>query len=381
MNVLVIGAGVLGLSAAHHVALEGHSVTLVDSRGAYAGASSRSFAWINANHKLPKSYYNLNRAGIDAHKEFQAKHSELGEWFHQQGCILVDSSPSLSDQLQEREQEAQRLGYEVKRIDKARLQEFEPSVQWQSNEALFFPLEAHLDNLYFGEVLEQLLRDQGIEIRQATVNRILSCPSEAVVMFEESTPESFDQVVVAAGAESRYVAERSGMVLPVAELGEPEERTHSFLGVTEPTDVDLQRVIISDRINVRPRKDGSMFVQLPPLEYRTQDGNRPEVLSAIKEAMEAELARFFGEKIPMKSVVLSGRSFPEDGISIVGYLDSERRTYALVTHSGMTLAPLLGILVAEELGGNDNPLLRDFRPSRFQNGVKEITPGSFIGRQ
>ncbi len=42
--------------------------------------------------------------------------------------------------------------------------------------------------------------------------------------------------------------------------------------------------------------------------------------------------------------------------------------YAVATHSGVTLGPLLGRLVAEELiDGRSSPLLATFRPDRFRD--------------
>ena len=98
--------------------------------------------------------------------------------------------------------------------------------------------------------------------------------------------------------------------------------------------------------------------------------------------MEVELERFFGQKVPMEKVYYSGRSFPEDGHSIVGFLDEPRKVYTIVTHSGMTLGPLFGRLAAEELEGQESELLADFRPSRFAG--REVEPAEFdyfIGRQ
>jgi glycine/D-amino acid oxidase-like deaminating enzyme len=48
----------------------------------------------------------------------------------------------------------------------------------------------------------------------------------------------------------------------------------------------------------------------------------------------------------------------------------------------MTLGPLFGRLTAEELEGQESPLLSDFRPSRFSEGeVESADLDYFIGRQ
>lgn len=381
MKILVVGAGVLGLTTAFNLVEDGHDVTIVDKTGPYAQASNRSFAWINANHKLPAEYHRLNRAGIAAHEEFQKRFASHGTWFHQNGCIMFDSSPDKATGLDERFTESVELDYPVERIDSVRLRELESTVNWPTESGLFFPLEAHLDNEAFGRLVEGFLEESGVEPEVAEVVRVETNADGATVEFADGDNRNFDQVIIAAGAQSGAIADNSGFLLPVADLSHPGPRTHSLLGVTASTDVDLNLIIISDKINVRPRRDGSMFVQITSVEARTEEGESHELLDEVRAVMEAELESVFGQRIPVDRVIFSGRSFPEDGLSIVGYLDEHHRAYSLVTHSGMTMAPLLGRLVADELRGDSSHLLSTFRPSRFTKGITQESPANFIGRQ
>jgi glycine/D-amino acid oxidase-like deaminating enzyme len=60
------------------------------------------------------------------------------------------------------------------------------------------------------------------------------------------------------------------------------------------------------------------------------------------------------------------RPVPADGVSIAGPAPGFAGLYVAVTHSGVTLGPLLGRLVAEELASGEPPeLLTPFRPARF----------------
>ncbi|GAA1555308.1 FAD-binding oxidoreductase [Brevibacterium picturae] len=381
MNILVIGAGVLGLVTAWNLNEDGHDVTIVDKIGKYAGASHRSFAWINANHKLPESYHRLNAAGVEAHESLQKEFAAQGTWFHQRGCILSDSTSDAQENYTARVQESNEFGYPVETVDRARLLELEPGIAWPTDTALFFPKDGHLDNFTFGDLIDDLLAKAGVDVGVREVENVETTSSSAEVTFADGGVESFDQVVIAAGAESGPIAARSGLTLPVASLDSPGPRTHSLLGITAPTEVALSRVIISDRINVRPRSDGSMFVQVPPVEHRTEEGESTELLEEVRTVMEESLQELFETAIPVDEVVFSGRSFPEDGVSIVGYLDDAHRIYSLVTHSGMTLAALLGRLVANELDGGKEELLEDFRPSRFRHGIVPESSDSFIGKQ
>src|SRR6266513_1250799 len=61
---------------------------------------------------------------------------------------------------------------------------------------------------------------------------------------------------------------------------------------------------------------------------------------------------------------IATRPIPADGYSAVGPLPGVTGHYAVVTHSGVTLAAFLGRAVAEEIaGGRTVPALEPFRPS------------------
>lgn len=73
-------------------------------------------------------------------------------------------------------------------------------------------------------------------------------------------------------------------------------------------------------------------------------------------------------------VIRANRPMPSDGLPIVGFVDSTPGLYVAVTHSGITLGPLLGELAAYEIANSlderDEPfeldILDKYRPSRFQ---------------
>jgi glycine/D-amino acid oxidase-like deaminating enzyme len=57
---------------------------------------------------------------------------------------------------------------------------------------------------------------------------------------------------------------------------------------------------------------------------------------------------------------------PDDGVTIAGRIPGLTNAWVLATHSGVTLGPLLGRLIADEIvGGKPSPVLSPFRPDRF----------------
>ena len=73
-NVVIAGGGILGAQIAYRLARRGAAVTLVERERPAAGATAKSFAWINSTYaKQPWAYYYLNRLGIEAWRALDAE--------------------------------------------------------------------------------------------------------------------------------------------------------------------------------------------------------------------------------------------------------------------------------------------------------------------
>jgi glycine/D-amino acid oxidase-like deaminating enzyme len=65
------------------------------------------------------------------------------------------------------------------------------------------------------------------------------------------------------------------------------------------------------------------------------------------------------------SVTLGFRPMPVDGFPVVGSVPGVPQVSLCVTHSGVTLAPLLGDYMASEIiAGESEPMLAPYRPTR-----------------
>ena len=66
------------------------------------------------------------------------------------------------------------------------------------------------------------------------------------------------------------------------------------------------------------------------------------------------------------NIKIGTRPVPIDGFPVVGNIEGNKGVFIAVMHSGVTLAPLIGRLLASEmLQTSKSPLLEPFRPSRF----------------
>ena len=73
-------------------------------------------------------------------------------------------------------------------------------------------------------------------------------------------------------------------------------------------------------------------------------------------------------KLTPTNIKIGTRPVPIDGFPVVGNIEGHKGVFVAVMHSGVTLAPLIGQLLASEmLKSSKSPLLETFRPSRFVN--------------
>jgi glycine/D-amino acid oxidase-like deaminating enzyme len=74
-----------------------------------------------------------------------------------------------------------------------------------------------------------------------------------------------------------------------------------------------------------------------------------------------------GDRVALERYTVGYRPMPSDGFPIVGRARDLAGLYLAVTHSGITLAPAIGLFAAEELlDGRREDLLAPYRPTRFE---------------
>jgi glycine/D-amino acid oxidase-like deaminating enzyme len=174
-----------------------------------------------------------------------------------------------------------------------------------------------------------------------------------------------DLVVLASGPDSPDIAAQAGIELPVQ---------HSFGAtiITEPVQPFLQNVAVvhtppdrETQIALRHLADGSVML------HGGDGGTLGESLGKsdeeIRRIMTAAGDSFpLLKNVPIKEVRTGRRPMPKDGRSILGFTQTVPNLYLAVTHSGVTLAPLIGEFAALEiLEGARIDLLAPYRLERF----------------
>ena len=361
MRVAVIGAGIVGTSVAYRLSEDGADVVLIDGAEPGSGTTSTSFAWVNANNKLPRNYFELNVAGMHEHGRLR---DEIGGgWLHPTGNLIwAEDQESLEDRVER----LRSWSYAAEMLPASTINEnFESGAIFPDPETrvAHFPEESWVDAPAMTRTLVKAAVGNGIQARFGSAVRDIIVNGQGVTLqVEDGDTIHADSVVNAAGAKGASLAEMIGRELPL------DVFPGLLVRVSVPGE-PLRHLMHTPRINIRP--DGSGYLLL---HHDSIDERLTNKFTGIEDPLCAELL----ERAQRVHPALEGaeivearfgmRPVPADGHSCVGAVSAIPGYYEAVTHSGVTLGPLVGRLLAREiLTGEVDPLIAPFRPDRFQD--------------
>ena len=372
-RVVVVGAGIVGASIAVHLTLRGAQVTIIDAGEPGQGSTKVSFAWLNAYSKSPFHYHDLNRRSLGMWSSWarRIEHPITITWGGELRWALTNEGATT---LVTRARELQTWGYPTRILNARELKELEPNLPIGSMKtASFSHLEGHVDAVQATQACLARAQSLGAELM---VNSPVSAWELDKTSFGRQQVEgvhvgetliSCDVVVLACGADTSDLADRAGVTLPLY-------HTSGITLVTEPIPPLFHSIAVlhspRDRnplVNFRQFPDGSVMIQSNSTERRDA-GDRGQTAGEITQILEeaTELLPALN-RAEVREVRRGRRPIPENGEPIIGFTDALPNLYLATTHSGVTLAPIIGELAAIEIVNRvEVAWLEPFRLRRFQ---------------
>ncbi|KAI2512801.1 FAD dependent oxidoreductase [Fragilaria crotonensis] len=373
LKIVIVGGGIIGSSIARSFLRRGFTNVTVYDPTPTGRTSPASWAWLNANQKSPPHYKWLNQLGMRAWR-VDPLLKDLPTW---NGSLVCFPELQNNDNMG---------GYSVEGpLDETRIKEIEPNADFPQGHVYSFPDEGCVDpcqavltlrgddmTIISNEIVVGLVRD-------TTTGRVVGIQTtrtlDANAAVENIITTFADIVIVAAGTGSANKAFGGGLALisspgrisfarPAAAVGGTQRKLDTLL-------VDMIR-----ESHVLQRKDGTLVAGGGVLEIggssSTADQLGTKRTATPSAKMEGEILMRRAELLAPAALEGSVythceeavRPMPQDGLPIVGWV--EEGLYTVVTHSGVTLSPILGQLVAAEVCEQVSlEVLRDYRPSRF----------------
>jgi glycine/D-amino acid oxidase-like deaminating enzyme len=368
MRVVVVGGGVIGAAVAYRLAEAGARVVLLESADRLgAGTSGRSFAWTNSNEKTPRPYHDLNVAGMRAHAALRDEFGAL-PWWHAGGSVEWFAAGELRAAQAARVERLQSWGYSAEWLTPGQLHELEPDVDLAAvgdAPIALYRDEGWLDPIVYLYAMLQAAQRHGATVRtRAHVEHVLLTGGRVSgVALRGGERLSSDVVVNCAG---RWADTLAVLDMPAARL--PLAPTFGLLAFTPPVATGLRRIVRSPFIHLRPDGAGRLVLHSDDADARlTAETTPPSALPIAQDMVRRASAVLpgIGQAAP-EAVRIGIRPIPADGLSAVGPMPGVEGYYVVVTHSGVTLSPLLARAAANEIVHHTpEPRLAPFRPGRL----------------
>jgi glycine/D-amino acid oxidase-like deaminating enzyme len=136
-----------------------------------------------------------------------------------------------------------------------------------------------------------------------------------------------------------------------------------LLVVTRPCPKILNGLVMAPDLHVRQRRDGALIAGTD--FAGTDPGTEPQkVADMIFDGLRRLLKA--GPELAFDRYTVGYRPLPADDFPAVGAVPGRTNLTLAVMHSGITLAPAMGLYLADEiLTGRREPLLAPYAAARF----------------
>lgn len=346
---------IIGAAIAYLMAQAGAQVTVLDAGLPAGSTSGASFGWINASFFANPDHFRLRQAGIAAHHRLDTDIGETGTIWS--GALCWEETGAGFDA---QAKTLATLGYPVRELSQAEFARAEPNIAKPPDRCLAFASEGATDAAV---LTERLLQGAAVFGAQTW----LGCAAtgfrkhgdRVTAVITDQGDIAADQVIVAAGTAAEGLLSPLGMVLPML-------RRPGMIVQTRPVPKMIRHILVSPDGELRQDAQGRIIA---PTALSHQGDASDAVTALAGHAADVALIRLRAllpeADLRIDRVLMAHLPVAVDGLPVIGPTRFAG-LYIAAMHSGVTLGPLVGALVADELlRGTVSPLLASFRPDRF----------------
>ncbi len=378
-DVIILGGGIIGVTLGYYLARDGLKPLIIEPGEIAGGTTGASFAWANASTKTSDAaYHRLNADGMAGYCGLMAEYGGPALGINPSGALQVVSR-SDAPGFEAMVSDAKKLsgfGYRATLVDHQTLREFEPGLSFtDEHEALYLPDDMIIDAPRFTREMARLMQSHGGAILKATPTGLIADDNGVVSGVETSDgPHYAAAVVTAAGKDTGQLLDDITGFAPFASRF-PLRQVPGFLMTTPPVPPETLRHLIytstTDELHLLPAPNGGLKIGSDDVDALIWEDRSPQAMQAAARALLTRAKRFLPDLAAMVDVntcrlQIGIRAYPEDAKSLIGPLPGATGLYVIATHSGITLAPIIGSLMAGWIASGKAPgQLTPYALSRF----------------
>ncbi len=411
-SIVIIGGGIVGLSAAYFLLKKGNQVTVIDKSDITSGASFVNAGYITPSHIIPLASPGMIAKGIkwmfNSASPFYMKprwDADFFKWswyFHRastkekvekaipvikdinilsrelfediktsgdlgtfqlerKGLLMLYKTDLAGAHEMEVADKAKFLGLEVEQLDKKELEKLEPNVKIDVQGAIHYSCDAHMTPTEFMPKLVNYLKENGVVIK--TNEEVTDIKFQNQTITEVSTNiwnYKADEFILAAGSWSGNLAKKLQLNLPL-QAGKGYR-----INVEQSTGIQLPAILMEAKVAVTPMNGFTRFAGT--MEF---SGINTIIRKERVDAIARAATNFYPDiKIneEEKMSAQSGlRPVSPDGLPYIGRSSKYKNLVFATGHAmmGWSLGPATGQLVSEIIVNKKTSMdINPFSPDR-----------------
>ena len=375
-DVIILGGGILGQTLSFYLSQQGRSVLVLEEKRLGGGATGNGFAWINATSKThDRQYHQLNALGV---AEYDLLSDRLGRdeiGLRIGGALFWSQSAESQQGLRSSYEKLRSWGYPIAQLSNEDILALEPNLRIaglpdRRAEGIFAPADRWLNpSLLLAKLREQALSRGAVFNENIPVQFIeIGSGKAKFILNTESEVFTSSSLILATGSRTNEVLKLLSNSCQVPG-GALIDRIPGLLVETERGGELIERVLYPPDefgLHMRPATGGGILFGSDDSDKVLTQSEIPDieqVANSLLRRMAVHLPEgySYGKLTPR----ICNRAVPKDGLPLVGKLGGVGGLFLAVTHSGITLGPLLGRLLANEIiSGRECDELAICRPNR-----------------
>ncbi|WP_404332213.1 NAD(P)/FAD-dependent oxidoreductase [Mesobacillus maritimus] len=349
---IIIGGGVVGNSIAYHLSERYKEGLLVlDKKFPMTGTSGSTQAWVWVHTKNPAWYAEFSMYSAELYPYLSKKIGDVE--FKRTGGLAPFFKEEDREKAKQLAEDYQKVGIKIKVLSREEVLEKEPAINPNVAGATFSSIDGNVNPFRLIDMYMRAAKKNSVDY--STYNKVTNIERQNGKFIINTDNEIYQckKLILSGGIWSRELGKMLGVHIPV-------NQQRGQILVTEPQKPFLNHTIRGMRqanngeVLVGYSKESVGFDRSTTLDIMQETANM--AIKYVPALKKAKIVRAF-----------SGiRAMPEDGFPILGEVPSIDDLYVATTHSGVTLSPLIGTLMAELIidGETSIPIDR-FSVSRF----------------
>ena len=362
-DVIIVGGGVIGLSVARELAVQGKSVLVLD-RGNPRDATS----WAAAGMLAPQSeaegaspFFDLCLASARLYRAWANRlHEESGidPEYADSGLLFVASTEEALCRLKRGLEWQQSIGLKAELLTPEDAVRLEPHLTLPLAGAVLMPDECHVTPRRLLEALSGAALVKGVEIRSGVrVLDVLQSGGRANGVRTSTEQLGAENVVIASGVKSPEI----GGLAPTIPV---TPRKGQILSLTSDAR-EFRHMIRWEHAYMVPRRNGELIVGATNEDAGFDRSITPAGVGSLLQRAQ-QLSSHLAD-LPIGEIWTGLRPATPDGLPVIGRAEVEGLFYATGHYrNGILLAPITAASMVSVIENRPAPVsLEAFAPSRF----------------